>query len=98
IYFGHQVYLCPDPAQLLAHLLEARSTFFVGVARVWEKLMSGIQAGIEAEPDETKRGMARGGRAAAQRGCRLQRSGRPVPDEIAAVVAQAQPLFTLLRS
>src|SRR5437879_10058610 len=46
IYFGHEVYLCPDPAQLLPHLLEARPTFFVGVPRVWEKLMSGIQAGI----------------------------------------------------
>ena len=98
IYFGHQVYLCPDPAQLLAHLLEARPTFFVGVPRVWEKLMSGIQAGIEAEADETKRGMARGALAAAQQAYRLRRDGQPVPDEIAAVVTQAQPLFTFLRS
>jgi len=98
IYFGHEVYLCPDPAQLLPHLLEARPTFFVGVPRVWEKLMSGIQAGIEAEPDETKRGMARGALAAAQQAYRLRREGQAVPDEIAAVVAQAQPLFTLLRS
>src|SRR5438128_7872795 len=98
IYFGHQVYLCPDPAQLLAHLREARPTFFGGVARVWEKLMSGIQAGIEAEADETKRGMARGALAAAQQAYRLRRDGQPVPDEIAAVVTQAQPLFTFLRS
>src|ERR1700730_1468901 len=35
IYFGHQVSLCPAPAQLLAHLLESRPTFFVGVPRVW---------------------------------------------------------------
>jgi long-chain acyl-CoA synthetase len=60
--------------------------------------MSGIQAGIEAEPDETKRGMARGALAAAQQAYRLRRDGQAVPDEIAAVVAQAQPLFTLLRS
>jgi long-chain acyl-CoA synthetase len=98
IYVGHDTYLCPDPALLLPYLLEARPTYFVGVPRVWEKLMSGIQAGLEAEPDETKRGMARGALAAAQQAYRLRRDGEPVPDEIAAVVERAQPLFNLLRS
>ncbi len=98
IYVGHQVYLCPDPAQLLAYLVEARPTVFVGVPRVWEKLMSGIQAGIEAEPDEAKRGMAKGALAAAQQAYRLRRDGQPVPDEIASVVERAQPLFAMLRS
>ena len=98
IYSGHEVYLCPDPAQLLPYLLEARPTVFVGVPRVWEKLMSGIQAGLEAEPDETKRGMARGALAAAQQAYRLRRDGQPVPDELASVVERAQPLFALLRS
>ena len=98
IYVGHDVYLCPDPTQLLVHLLAARPTFFVGVPRVWEKLMSGIQAGLEAEPDETRRGMARGALAAAQQAYRLRRDGQPVPEEIASVVERAQPLFGLLRS
>jgi long-chain acyl-CoA synthetase len=98
IYCGHEVYLCPDPTQLLPYLLEARPTVFVGVPRVWEKLMSGIQAGLEAEPDETKRAMARGAVAAAQQAYRLRRDGQPVPDEIAAVVERAQPLYGLLRS
>src|SRR5437660_948022 len=60
--------------------------------------MSGIQAGIEAEPDEAKRGMAKGALAAAQQAYRLRRDGQPVPDEIASVVERAQPLFALLRS
>ena len=98
IYSGHDAYLCPDPVQLLACLLAARPTFFVGVPRVWEKLMSGIQAGIEAEPDEAKRGMARGALAAAQQAYRLRRDGQPVPDEIASVAERAQPLFVALRS
>ncbi|OLC23465.1 MAG: hypothetical protein AUJ02_00665 [Chloroflexi bacterium 13_1_40CM_3_65_12] len=98
IYLGHEVYLCPDPAQLLPYLLAARPTVFVGVPRVWEKLMSGIQAGIEAEADEAKRGMARGALAAAQQAYMLRRDGRPVPDEIASVAERAQPLFVLLRS
>jgi len=98
IYAGYDTYLCPDVSQLLPYLLVARPTYFVGVPRVWEKLMSGIQAGLEAEPDESKRGMARGALAAAQQAYRLRRDGQPVPDEIAAVVERAQPLFTLLRS
>ena len=98
IYCGHEVFLCPDPTQLLAYLIQARPTVFVGVPRVWEKLMSGIQAGLEAEPDETKRAMARGAIAAAQQAYRLRRDGQPVPTEIGQVVEKAQPLFGLLKS
>jgi long-chain acyl-CoA synthetase len=98
IYCGHEVFLCPDPNQLLPYLLAARPTVFVGVPRVWEKLMAGIQAGIQAEPDETKRAMAGGALAAAQQAYRLRRDGQEPPAEIAAVVERAQPLFMLLRS
>src|SRR5437868_2578622 len=57
IALGHEVWLCPDPNQLLPFLVEARPTFFVGVPRVWEKLMAGLGAGIAAEPVEAKRQM-----------------------------------------
>ena len=98
IYNGHEVYLCPDVAELLAYLLEARPTAFVGVPRVWEKLMAGINAGLGAEPDEAKRQMAQGALAASMQAYRLRRDGQPVPAELAAVVERAQPLFMLLRS
>jgi len=98
IFNGHDVWLCPDPNLLLPYLLEARPTEFVGVPRVWEKLMAGLQAGIAAEPDETKRQMAQGALTAAISAYRLRRDGQPVPAELAAVVERAQPLFTLLRS
>jgi long-chain acyl-CoA synthetase len=98
IYNGHQVYLCPDVAELLPYLLEAKPTAFVGVPRVWEKLMAGINAGLGAEPDETKRQMAQGALAASMQAYRLKRDGQPVPEELAAVVERAQPLFMLLRS
>src|ERR1035437_7530984 len=64
IYNGHEGYLCPDVAELLPYLLEARPTAFVGVPRVWEKLMAGINAGLAAEPDEKNRQMAQGALAA----------------------------------
>jgi long-chain acyl-CoA synthetase len=98
IYNGHEVYLCPDVAELLPYLLEARPTAFVGVPRVWEKLMAGINAGLASEPDETKRQMAQGALAASMQAYRLKRDGQPVPAELAAVVERAQPLFMLLRS
>ena len=98
IHLGHEVWLCPDPNLLLPYLLEARPTFFVGVPRVWEKLMAGLQAGIAAEPDEAKRNTAQGALAAAISAYRLRRDGKPVPPELAAGVERAQPLFVLLRS
>jgi long-chain acyl-CoA synthetase len=98
IHLGHEVWLCPDPNQLLPYLLEARPTFFVGVPRVWEKLMAGLRAGIAAEPDERKREMVNGALSAAISAYRLKHEGKAVPPEIAAVVERAQPLFTLLRS
>ena len=98
IYNGHEVYLCPDVAELLPYLLEAKPTAFVGVPRVWEKLMAGINAGLAAEPDETKRQMAQGALAASMQAYRLKRDGQPVPKEITSVVERAQPLFMLLRS
>jgi long-chain acyl-CoA synthetase len=98
IHLGHEVWLCPDPTLLLPYLLEARPTFFVGVPRVWEKLMAGLRAGIAAEPDESKREMVNGALSAAIKAYRLKHDGQPVPPELAAVVERSQPLFTLLRS
>jgi long-chain acyl-CoA synthetase len=98
MHLGHEVWLCPDPNLLLPYLLEARPTFFVGVPRVWEKLMAGLRAGIAAEPDETKRKMVDGALAAGVTAYRLTHEGKEVPPEVAAVVEQARPLFTLLRS
>ena len=98
IYVGHEVWLCPDPNLLLPYLLEARPTYFVGVPRVWEKLMAGINAGLASEPDEDRRKMAQGALQAAIAAYRLRRDGQPVPPELAAAVERAQPLFSLLRS
>jgi long-chain acyl-CoA synthetase len=98
IHLGHEVWLCPDPNLLLPYLVEARPTFFVGVPRVWEKLMAGLQAGLAAEPDEARRQMAQGAVSTAIAAYRLRRDRNPVPPEMAAAVERAQPLFGLLRS
>ena len=98
IYSGHEVYFCPDTNQLGAYLVEARPTVFVGVPRVWEKLMAGIQAAVGAEPDESKRQMALGALAAAQQAYALRNAAKDVPAELAVGVERAQPLFAMLRA
>lgn len=98
IHIGNETWLCPDPNQLLPYLLEARPTLFVGVPRVWEKLMAGLQAGIAAEPDEARRKMAQGALTAAISAYRLKRDAEEVPPDLAEVVDRAQPLFAMLRS
>src|SRR5256886_10861644 len=84
IALGHEVWLCPDPNQLLQFLVEARPTLFVGVPRFWEKLMAGLGAGIAAEPDEAKRQMAQGAVSAAISAYRLRHEGKPGSEELAA--------------
>ena len=98
IFRGDEVYLCPDPNALLSCMVESRPSAFVGVPRVWEKLMAGLNAGLAAEPDETRRKLAQGAIAAATQAYRLRRDGEPVPDELAAAVERSRPLFELLRS
>jgi long-chain acyl-CoA synthetase len=55
---GH-VHFCPDPTRLVQAIGKVRPTAFFGVPRVWEKIRAGIQALLEAEPDEAKRAAAR---------------------------------------
>ena len=98
IYDSFETWMCPDPNLLLQYLVEARPTLFLGVPRVWEKLMAGLQAGVAAEPDEGKRNMAQGAISAAITARRLRQAGEAVPPELAAGVEQAQPLFGLLRA
>jgi long-chain acyl-CoA synthetase len=98
MHLGHETWLCPDPNLLLPYLLEAKPTLFVGVPRVWEKLMAGLQAGVAAEPDPAKKQMVQGAVSAAVSVYQLKRAGKPVPEQLAEAAARAQPLFMLLRS
>src|SRR5258708_16925429 len=93
IYFGQEVWFCPDINQLLPYLVAARPTEFVGVPRVWEKLMAGLQAGGAAEPDEAKRQMAQGAMSAAISAHPLRPGGKPVPDHLPSVGGPAPPPF-----
>jgi long-chain acyl-CoA synthetase len=52
------IWFCPEPAQAVEYVREARPTLFFGVPRVWEKVRAGIQAKLAAEEDQRKRRIA----------------------------------------
>jgi long-chain acyl-CoA synthetase len=75
---GH-VWFCPDPAQAVEYVREARPTLFFGVPRVWEKVRAGINAKLAAEENERRRKLAQGAVATGLDVVRRRQAGRPVP-------------------
>jgi len=90
IVTGHQVYFCPDLAQILPTLVDVKPTFFGAVPRVWEKLA----AGILANANDAVRGALEVGRTVVQR----KQRGEAISAELAAKHAAVQPVFAAIRA
>jgi long-subunit acyl-CoA synthetase (AMP-forming) len=88
IVFGLQVVSVPD-ARLVAQVLpQVRPTVWGGVPRVFEKIVSALEAGFAAEPDEQRRAGIQKALEVALQKVRLEDAGEPVPAELAAAHAQ----------
>ena len=97
IVFGFQVTCCPNPREIVAFLPEVRPHWFFAVPRIWEKLKAGLEAMVAGQPEE-QREKAQAALAAAREKVRLEQAGEPVPEELAAAVAQAdEEMFSGLR-
>jgi long-chain acyl-CoA synthetase len=97
--WGHTVTCCPEVTQVFAAVGDAHPTFFGAVPRVWEKLQAALEAGIESEPDEARRGATRRAIAVGLECVRLEQSGEPVPDALAAARARAEAaVFSKIRA
>ena len=97
IVYGMTVTSCPNAKEVLAYVAAVRPSWFFAVPRIWEKLKSGLEAMLAGQPDE-QRQQAEGAIAAAVRKVRLEQAGEPVPEQLAAAVAQADDaLFSKLR-
>jgi len=97
IMFAMTVTCCHDGRQVAAYLPEVRPNWFFAVPRIWEKLKSGLEAMLAAQPEEA-RTQAQGAIDAAVRKVQLEQAGEPVPAELAAAVAQAdEQMFSALR-
>ena len=80
---GH-VHFCPDAAQLVRVIGKVRPTAFFGVPRVWDKIRTGIQALLAAEPDEGKRAAVRQAMDIGRRYVESGQYGRSTSAELAA--------------
>jgi long-subunit acyl-CoA synthetase (AMP-forming) len=90
---------CPDPKQLLPHLIDARPRIWGGVPRIFEKLKAALEAGFAAERDEQKRAGVQAALEIGRRKVQLEQAGEPVPDELAAQWAQMDELvFSKIRA
>jgi long-chain acyl-CoA synthetase len=98
IVFGFTVTCCPNPREIVSFLPEVRPHWFFAVPRIWEKLKSGLEAMVASQPEE-QRDKAQAALAAAVQKVRLEQAGEPVPEALAAAVAQADAeMFSGLRT
>jgi long-chain acyl-CoA synthetase len=96
IVFAMTVTTCPNPREIAAFLPAVHPTWFFAVPRIWEKLMSGLQAFLTSgENAERNRAWLEAG----TRKVELEQAGEVVPDDVAATVAEAEAgLFAGLRT
>jgi len=89
---GMTVTSVSDPTQLLAALHEVRPTVWGAVPRIWEKFKAALDAGIAAETDPQKQAGIQKALEVGDQVARLQATGQPVPDELAAAHAKLDEL------
>ncbi len=98
MWWGHTITCCPDTTQVFAHVADCRPTFFGTVPRVWEKLKAALEAGIAAEPDDTRRTATLGAIELGLRKVRAEQAGSPVSEEVRSAYALAEErVFSALR-
>jgi long-chain acyl-CoA synthetase len=97
--WGYTVTCCPELTQVFAHVADAHPTFFGSVPRLWEKLKAQLDAGVEAEPDESKRAAVKQAIELGMRKVRLEQAGEPVPEDLRAPYEQAErAVFSKMRA
>ena len=96
IVYAMTITTCPNPREIAAFLPAVHPTWFFAVPRIWEKLMSGLQAFLTSgENAERNRAWLEAG----VRKVELEQAGEQVPEDVAATVAEAEAgLFAGLRA
>jgi long-subunit acyl-CoA synthetase (AMP-forming) len=98
IVYAMTITCCDNPRDVLSYLPQVKPTWFFAVPRIWEKLKAGLEAMLAGQPDE-QREPARAALDAAIRKVELEQAGEPVPEELAAAVAEADAnMFAGLRA
>jgi long-subunit acyl-CoA synthetase (AMP-forming) len=98
LLYACTVTISPDPRRIVEVLPQVRPNWFFAVPRIFEKLKAGLETMLAAQPEE-QRARAQGALDASLQAVRLRQAGEPVPDELAAAVAQADAqMFSGLRT
>ena len=98
IVYAMTITSCDNPREVVSYLPLVKPTWFFAVPRIWEKLKSGLEAMVAGQPDE-QREPAQKALAAAIKKVELEQAGEPVPEELAAAVAEADAkMFAGLRA
>src|SRR5918995_6736249 len=96
IVYAMTITSCPNPREVVAYLPAVKPTWFFAVPRVFEKLKAGIEPFLTSGEHAARN---REWLAAAARKVEFEQAGEPVPDDLAATVAQADAeLFAGLRA
>jgi long-subunit acyl-CoA synthetase (AMP-forming) len=95
IVYAMTITCCPNPREVVGYLPAVRPTWFFAVPRIWEKLKAGMEGFLASGEDgERKRAWL----DAAMRKVELEQAGEPVPEDLAATVAEADAqLFAGIR-
>jgi long-chain acyl-CoA synthetase len=96
IVYAMSITSCPNPREVVGYLPAVRPTWFFAVPRIWEKLKAGMEGFLASgEGAEQKRAWL----DAATRKVELEQAGEPVPEDLAATVAEAdEKLFSGVRA
>jgi long-chain acyl-CoA synthetase len=96
VVYGMTITTCPNPREVVGYLPAVKPTWFFAVPRIWEKLKAGMEGFLmQGENAERNRNWL----AAASRKVEHEQAREPVPDELAAVVEEAdRELFVGLRA
>jgi long-chain acyl-CoA synthetase len=88
LVYGLQIVPVPDARQIAAVLPSVRPTVWGGVPRIFEKLVSALQAGFEREQDPQRKAAVQKAIETSLEKVRLEDAGEPVPEELAAAHAK----------
>jgi long-chain acyl-CoA synthetase len=95
--YGLEITTCPNPREIAGYLPEVRPNWFFAVPRIWEKLKSGLETMLAAQPEEQRAPAEAALRASIEK-VRLEQGGERVPEDLAATVAKAdEEMFSKLR-
>jgi long-chain acyl-CoA synthetase len=96
IVYAMTITTCPNPREVVGYLPAVKPTWFFAVPRIWEKLKAGME-GFLLQGEHGSRNAE--WLAAATRRVELQQGGEEVPEDLEAVVAEAdRELFAGLRA